>query len=224
MTKIELLGSSGGIAATGKYAWGTPPSATDFFDLYAVTRAFIGGSPVGILNSAEYRQVLGDSFRRGLEAVPTSLRPPLSEVSTHIFQLFAFYLDATGALSMTMAIGKYVQESPIGVLLRMGPVDSAVFETASPLVGGVDEVWREIVSGSDPRFDDLRRDPIFQRLATRPGPASGLSDDDAIAFGTRLIGVTAERMHLLRGFTSVGAGYDVAILDRVSGARFHKTK
>jgi hypothetical protein len=75
------------------------------------------------------------------------------------------------------------------------------------------------IRGSDPRFQDLRADPLLGRMLLNPTQevVAAYSKHDAMEFGRRLISVTNERLPLLQGVEDVGAESDCAGLTRPDG-------
>lgn len=64
-------------------------------------------------------------------------------------------------------------------------------------------VFDEIIGGTDPRFDDLRKDPTLQ-----PPPGTKFTPATATAFAKRLCAVTSERRLLLE---PVDTGHNVSV-------------
>jgi hypothetical protein len=75
------------------------------------------------------------------------------------------------------------------------------------------------IRGADPRFQDLRGDPLLGPMLLNPrqSVAAVYSKHDAMEFGRRLIRVTNERLPLLQGVEDVGAESDCAGLTRPDG-------
>ncbi len=168
-------------------------------------------------------ELAGGNVVRSAEKLATQLQTEMNEVleleklpqpqakpgDPGVFAIMLFALER-GTLFETLLLGvssdtdfkvQIIPRSPDQFISLMGHTAVAV-----------------AIRGSDPRFQDLRTDPLLGRTLLNPRQvAPYLSKHDAVEFGRRMIRVTNERLPWLQGIEDVGAESDCAGLTRPDG-------
>jgi hypothetical protein len=170
-------------------------------------------------------ELAGGNLVRGAERLATQLQAEMNEVLKQenlplpqpspsdpgVFAIMLFALER-GTLFEALLLGV---SSETDFKVQVIPRSSNQFIT---LMGHTAVALA--IRGSDPRFEDLRTDPLLARMLIDPRRevlAAYLSKHDAMEFGRRLIRVTNERLPLLQGVEDVGAESDCAGLTRPDG-------
>ena len=169
-------------------------------------------------------ELAGGNVVRGAERLATRLQTEMTEILEQenlprpqpqpgdpgVFAIMLFALER-GTLFETLLLGV---SSETAFKVQVIPRSSNQFVS----VMGHTAVALAI-RGSDPRFQDLRADPLLGRMLLNPRQdvVGAYSKHDAMEFGRRLIRVTNERLPLLQGIEDVGAESDCAALTRPDG-------
>jgi hypothetical protein len=166
----------------------------------------------------------GGNLVRGAEKLATRLQTEMAEVVEQqnlplpqpkpgdpgVFAIMLFALEG-GTLLETLLLGV---SSEADFKVQLIPRSSNQFVS---LMGHTAVALA--IRGGDPRFQDLRADPLLGPMLLNPRPQviAMYSKHDAMEFGRRLIRVTNERLPLLQGIEDVGADSDCAGLTRPEG-------
>jgi hypothetical protein len=166
----------------------------------------------------------GGSLVRGAERLATRLQTEMTEVvqsqnlplpqpkpgDPGVFAIMLYALEG-GALLETLLLGV---SSEADFKVQLIPRSSNQFVS---LMGHTAVALA--IRGGDPRFQDLRADPLLGPMLLNPRPQviALYSKHDAMEFGRRLIRVTNERLPSLQGIEDVGADSDCAGLTRPEG-------
>jgi hypothetical protein len=169
-------------------------------------------------------ELAGGNVVRGAERLATRLETEMTEILEQenlprpqaqpgdpgVFAIGLFALEG-GTLSETLLLGLSSEtEFKVQVVPRSSnQFVSVMGHTAVALA----------IRGGDPRFQDLRADPLLGRMLLNPrqGVIAAYSKHDAMEFGRKLIRVTNERLPWLQGIEDVGAESDCAGLTRPDG-------
>jgi hypothetical protein len=169
-------------------------------------------------------ELAGGNVVRGAEGLATRLQTEMTEILEQenlprpqpqpgdpgVFAIMLFALER-GTLFETLLLGVSSEtDFKVQVIPRSSnQFVSVMGHTAVALA----------IRGSDPRFQDLRADPLLGRMLLNPRQevVGAYSKHDAMEFGRRLIRVTNERLPLLQGIEDVGAESDCAGLTRPDG-------
>ena len=105
---------------------------------------------------------------------------------------------------------------------RLGSSSISVSDVSAPIgeILGQTEVASELKNGHDPRFDDVRRQPIVRAFYGGKKTAATTSVREALSFSKILIQTTSERYLTLKpnGTPLVSENYDCGILRRTGFA------
>jgi hypothetical protein len=210
--KLNRHGKRGLFVVTGKTGIEFSDGANDFtFDAKAITRDFLRLKRLEAVDWDAYRKALATPLRDCLKAIPFEGWPPTPR--NNLVQALFPFVDTRGRFRMSRVQVIYEKRRPLEFNVRWGEAAEKDFEMANVSVFAGATVWTEVLSGSDSRFDDLRRD--FDRFRSPNSvPAKDVTRDEAATFARALIQATSERAHLIGGQRDVGPTSDVVALTR----------
>jgi hypothetical protein len=218
-TKLHAVGNRVLFVVTGKTAFGTNAQGNNLFDAVSLSEQYLAAREIDGVDWADFRRVVGGALKNALESIPFEVWPQTAVAPRSLLQILTYWIDAKGEIRLSVVSVSYERKQPVGLVLNWQAASASNFAVARPMIGASVEVWNEVKTGHDPRFDDLRADPLFARLIPGTAPATSLSEDDAVRFVQRIIEETSKRKAWLGGAPDVGATSDVLVLDRARGIR-----
>jgi hypothetical protein len=181
------------------------------YDVVEFTRAYLETiTPAGQFRTRVFGSALGNMLFEAVSGMPFDAWPPKSGPT--LVDVIVAHVNPEGPYMTHVSIG-YERVAPLQLPIRMSTHNPTQLAGCHAVVGGSPEVWNQIRSGNDIRFDDLRRDPILRRFYSTETEQPTI--DEAMAFAKALFAVTSERTPWLRGGTTspVGADFDAVLLN-----------
>jgi hypothetical protein len=141
-------------------------------------------------------------------------------------QVAFFYFDLKNSINRTVVQLSIKKEKPpflsgSGVQITFKTDPEHLIKNSIKLLGEA-AVINEVIYGTNPNFDDVRRNPLIQKaLNTQAIPLGQFTSLEAKDFASYLIEITSKRAHLIPGFKGhVSPTCDCAILDYNEGVRW----
>jgi hypothetical protein len=91
---------------------------------------------------------------------------------------------------------------------------------AKPLFSGSPELYLELTTGKDPKFDDLRSNPYIKPFLSSPRPRDQVTANEALAFSHAIIEATSKRGQEINTDIHVSESCNCGLLDYDGGFRW----
>ena len=190
--KLEVVGDRFAFAVAGTAAVDDPQGRC-LFDVRATTRKYLAGRQPSLADQ-NYMRVLRDAIAEGLNQMPFSAWPP--ERQGPLCEVVLGWAHDDGPRVQVVSVG-YTRKQPLLLAPKRLSCDPEHFTKAAVVVLGQSAVWRELLQGSDARFDEARARPEIRLFAEGKAPRSDMSHDDALEFAQQLLRLTRDRTPLL---------------------------
>ena len=184
------------------------------YDAQEIVSTFFKRHPFSQRTLDLFQRDLPDAFSQRLVREPDRNQWPKRGAASQgsLFEVIFFHVDESHHYREHI-VRLFVDTMPFFVGYLDVPVEELT--KANPLVFGSGYlVYHEVESGSDPRFDDLRRDVEILRFVKGGQNAADVSAEQADHFLRRFIKITSERVQFLSGMEDVSPESVCVILPR----------
>lgn len=151
---------------------------------------------------------------------------PSNDPSKPFLQGAFFYLDLKNSINCTVVKlfihkGRYSSLSGLGVQATFETEPEHIIKNSIKVLGEA-AVIKEVKNETNSRFDDIRRNPLVQKVFNSQAiPLGTFTSQEAKDFASYLIEITSKRSNLIPGFKGhVSPTCDCAILDFKDGFRW----
>lgn len=162
---------------------------------------------------------LSSAFHAYITARPFADWPDTGDPPDNaLFQLAIFFLDVFKRPDAVYVRFRYTKANPPTIAVTYFRESVNIFEEVKPVVLGNVTVWKELESGRDERFNDIRAETQLMHFVKDRPLVNTISIQAGLTFARRLITVTSQRAQLIKDTKShVGSTNDCALLSKHDG-------
>jgi hypothetical protein len=223
VVKIKQLGSHAAFGLSGNPVFYDPSNGRQLFSAEDVVRRFYSDKELRLIKDTwrKFVPALQQEFTRFLSGLTAAEAPPSGPAPSYfLFHLPFWYVDADGEFGTTTISIKYIKEQGMvqGFCL---PESAAAFQVGRAFAWGSVEVFDELRTGRDPRFESFRSDPQIKRLVNDSPPVNEVEAEEAAIVLKRIIKFSSENLTLLApNKLDVGSTTDCALISKTDGFKW----
>jgi hypothetical protein len=166
-----------------------------------------------------FTEYLSSAFQAYIGARPFAHWPETGDPPDNaLFQLAIFFLDALKQPDAVYVRFGYIKSNPPPISVSYFRESANIFQEVKPVVLGSVTVWKELETGRDERFNDIRTETQLMRFVRDRPLVNTVTIQAGLTFARRLITVTSQRTQLIENTNShVGTTNDCALLSKHDG-------